>query len=305
LDERDRRWETAVRIHLISNADRARYALKFFLVALLAAGLAALAEARADAIGDAQLLRRSGCAGLMPPQRPLRHLVALDTTAAHWALGDSIGQAAARSGYSAEQLAGVHVTGSDDAVLAALRRSACATLMRADLTGIGLYRHGDNLWLVVASAQRRATPADLRAFASRVLDLVNATRARGASCGRRPFAPAPPVRLSTELAAAARGHAIDMAEHEYFEHQDLSGHTPADRVRALGYREKLVGENIAYGPRSPEEVVRGWLDSPEHCENIMNPRFAEMGIAYALGPAPAPASGRGLYWVQVLADPKS
>ena len=114
----------------------------------------------------------------------------------------------------------------------------------------------------------------------------------------------PPVRLSSALVAVAHGHAVDMAQHKYFEHQDLGGHTPADRVRAAGYREKLVGENIAYGPQSPEEVVRGWLDSPGHCENIMDPRFAEMGVAYAFGRAPSPASGLGLYWVQVLADPK-
>ena len=48
-----------------------------------------------------------------------------------------------------------------------------------------------------------------------------------------------------------------------------------------------------------EEVVQGWLDSPGHCENIMDPRFAEMGIAYAAGHAK-----RGLYWVQVLAAPR-
>jgi uncharacterized protein YkwD len=71
-------------------------------------------------------------------------------------------------------------------------------------------------------------------------------------------------------------------------------------VRAVGYREKLVGENIAYGPESTEEVMRGWLDSPGHCENIMDPRFAEMGIAFA----PGHASKRGLYWVQVLAAPR-
>ncbi len=96
------------------------------------------------------------------------------------------------------------------------------------------------------------------------------------------------------------GHAADMAAHQYFEHRDLSGHTPADRVRSVGYRETLVGENIAYGPKSAEEVVQGWLDSPGHCQNIMDPRFAEMGIAYA----PGRASKRGLYWVQVLAAPK-
>ncbi len=107
------------------------------------------------------------------------------------------------------------------------------------------------------------------------------------------------------LEQVAYGHARDMAEYAYFEHEDLAGHTPSDRVRAAGYREKLVGENIAYGPKSPDEVVSGWLDSPGHCENIMDPRFVEMGVAYTFGHAPARRSSRGLYWVQVLADPKS
>ena len=92
-----------------------------------------------------------------------------------------------------------------------------------------------------------------------------------------------------------------MAEKNYFEHVDPSGQSPADRVRAVGYAEKLVGENIAYGPKSVEEVVQGWLDSPGHCENIMDPRFAEMGI----GLAPGRSAKRGLYWVQVLAEPRA
>jgi uncharacterized protein YkwD len=99
----------------------------------------------------------------------------------------------------------------------------------------------------------------------------------------------------------AFGHAADMAAHNYFEHADLSGSSPADRVRAAGYREKLVGENIAYGPESAEEVVRGWLDSPGHCENIMDTRFAEMGVAFAAGRT----AKHGLYWVQLLAAPRA
>jgi uncharacterized protein YkwD len=68
----------------------------------------------------------------------------------------------------------------------------------------------------------------------------------------------------------------------------------------VGYREKLVGENIAFGPRTADEVVRGWLDSPGHCANIMDPRFAQMGIAYA-----ASHAKRGLFWVQLFAQPKA
>ncbi len=297
--------EDALRVHLISDAGR-RLAPRASLGALVASfALAAVPNARADALRDAQLLRQSGCAGVMAAQRPLQHLETLDSTAAQWALTHSLERAAAHSSYSADQLAGVHITGSDTEVLQALRRSACATLTRSDLTAIGLHRRGEDLWLVLASFNRNRVIADSPAFAARVLELVNTARERGASCGRRSFAPVPPVRLSTTLGAVARGHAMDMATHEYFEHQDLSGHTPADRVRASGYREKLVGENIAYGPQSPEEVVRGWLDSPGHCENLMDSRFMEMGIAYAFGHAPAPTSGLGLYWVQVLADPKN
>jgi uncharacterized protein YkwD len=139
------------------------------------------------------------------------------------------------------------------------------------------------------------------AFATRALQLVNDVRARGTHCGDELFGPAPPVTLSGTLANVALGHANDMAEKNYFEHVDPSGQSPADRVRAVGYSEKLVGENIAYGPKSVEEVVQGWLNSPGHCENIMDPRFAEMGI----GLAPGRADKRGLYWVQVLAEPRA
>jgi uncharacterized protein YkwD len=139
------------------------------------------------------------------------------------------------------------------------------------------------------------------ALAARALQLINEARQRGARCGTHSFGPAPPVALSGTLADVALGHAADMAEHNYFEHEDLAGHTPADRVRAVGYREKLVGENIAYGPTSADEVVQGWLASPGHCENIMDPRFAEMGVAYA----PGKVTKHGLYWVQLLAAPRS
>lgn len=139
-------------------------------------------------------------------------------------------------------------------------------------------------------------------LATRALQLVNDVRAHGTRCGEQLFGPVPPVSLSGTLASVAFGHASDMAEHHYFEHRDLTGLSPADRVRAVGYQEKLVGENIAYGPKSIEEVVQGWLDSPGHCENIMDPRFAEMGIGYATGRA---GTQQGLYWVQVLAQPRA
>jgi len=131
------------------------------------------------------------------------------------------------------------------------------------------------------------------------LQLVNEVRASGTRCGAKAFGPAPPLQMFATLDSVAAEHAADMARHDYFEHVDLKGNTPADRVRAAGYRAQLVGENIAYGPASAQEVVAGWLHSPGHCENIMDPRFTDMGLALASGRG----ARRGLYWDQVLTEP--
>lgn len=67
-----------------------------------------------------------------------------------------------------------------------------------------------------------------------------------------------------------------------------------------GYRWRQIGENLAAGPNSVKQVVSGWLSSPEHCANIMNPHFTEMGAAYALNPKSDSIS----CWAQVFGRPR-
>ena len=271
---------------------------------IAAAGITARAAAggtRDEAIAAVQMLREGGCGGIVPAARPLDHSVLLDQAAAQWASGRTLAAATESSGYRPEAASGVHLTGPPSSAVETLRRSDCATVTNRGMRDIGVHHRGRDTWIVLAAPYVVPSRTEAPVLAARALDLVNEARARGARCGARWFAPAPPVRLSGTLDGVALGHASDMAEHDYFEHEDLAGHSPADRVRAVGYRETLVGENIAYGLKSAEEVVHGWLDSPGHCENIMDPRFAEMGIAYAQGRAVK----HGLYWVQVLAAPRA
>ena len=264
---------------------------------------------------------------MVPRAQPLQHDTLLDRTAAQWSQGTPLRSAAVRSGFPPQSVIGVHIRGPDTAIQL-LRRSSCLEVTDRSLREMGAYRVGAEEWLVLASAypspalnglpariQPPIAPAQsspsqtasvltapaTAALAPRALQLVNDVRARGARCGDRVFAPVQPVTLSLTLTDVASGHALDMAEHNYFEHVDPAGQSPADRVRSVGYREKLVGENIAYGPKTVDEVVQGWLDSPGHCENIMDPRFAEMGIAVA----PGRSTRRGLFWVQVLAEPRA
>jgi uncharacterized protein YkwD len=265
---------------------------------LLPAWVAAAAPHN-DPLRSVQILREGGCGGILPAAAALQPNALLDRAAQQWAAGRTLGEATERSGYAAESASGLHTTGPESMIVQQLRRTSCVTIANRSLREIGIYRRGSDTWFVLAKNYAVPTSVQAPVLAARALELVNAARARGARCGERSFAPAPPVSLSDTLGGVALGHASDMAVHNYFEHEDLSGHTPADRVRAVGYPEKLVGENIAFGPRTAEEVVQGWLGSPGHCENIMDPRFAEMGIAYAPGHAK-----RGLYWVQLLAAPR-
>jgi uncharacterized protein YkwD len=90
---------------------------------------------------------------------------------------------------------------------------------------------------------------------------------------------APPLAWNPALAGAALAHSRDMARQRYLAHHGKDGSTPASRVTATGYTWRLVGENIASGQPTPEDAVAGWLDSPGHCVNLMDPRFTETGAA--------------------------
>jgi uncharacterized protein YkwD len=136
------------------------------------------------------------------------------------------------------------------------------------------------------------------AIRARVVELVNHARAKGRICGSERFTAAPPLSVSQKLSDAAGDHARDMARKKFFEHRGSDGSRPRDRVLRAGYESRLTGENIALGPESAEEVVSGWLASPGHCENIMDPRFQDIGVGLAIG------RNRGqIYWVQVFGAP--
>jgi uncharacterized protein YkwD len=91
-----------------------------------------------------------------------------------------------------------------------------------------------------------------------------------------------------------------MARNNYFSHSSRDGTTPAQRVERAGYRYRTTGENIAAGQTQPEAAVAGWIKSPGHCANLMNPAFTEMGTAYAVNAK----SAMGVYWTQAFGAPR-
>ncbi len=154
-----------------------------------------------------------------------------------------------------------------------------------------------------AQADTRAggepTPADrcdLPAFRASLLQAVNQARAEPRQCGSQSMPAAAPLRWERRLFAAARGHSADMARLDYMSPTGRDGRSVAQRVLAQGYPWSVVGENLAAGPQTVEEVVDGWLASPGHCVNLMKRDFAEVAVACVQ----REGTTWGRYWTMVL-----
>jgi len=96
-----------------------------------------------------------------------------------------------------------------------------------------------------------------------------------------------PLTINRWLNAAARSHAIDMANNCFVGHTGTDGLLYTDRVVNSGYFTKgptgWVGENCAVGgtSHSVETIFQGWLDSPGHYANLVDPDFKEFGYEIA------------------------
>ena len=153
------------------------------------------------------------------------------------------------------------------------------------------------LWVLPAAPARAEAPDNLEALRQRALELVNQARSReGLS----------PLEAGGNLDEAAQSHAQDMLRRGYFSHTSPEGGNVQDRyVAAGGSRWELAAENIARceGCAPPltaatvEWLQEGWMNSPEHRENILRAGLTRFGFGIA---ADAPG---GLYAVQTFAGP--
>ena len=131
----------------------------------------------------------------------------------------------------------------------------------------------------------------------RALALINAARSEARLCGNTPYDAAEPVSWNAQLESAAAAHSTDMTTHNFFDHTGSDGGGIGQRVTASGYRWSRVGENIAAGQRSARAAIDGWIGSPGHCRNLMNPDYTEIALACVED------SGADYtrYWTNVLA----
>lgn len=141
----------------------------------------------------------------------------------------------------------------------------------------------------VAQWNSRSSDMELELF-----KLVNQTRSEARSCGAEGrFEPAVPLKFDPALQCAARHHSQDMTVQDFFSHYNPQGLSEFERIfyaslapPASGIFEEMpnifpiTGENIAQGIQDPRAAIEKWLESDEHCANLMSPMFTHMGMGF-------------------------
>jgi hypothetical protein len=122
-----------------------------------------------------------------------------------------------------------------------------------------------------------------------VIDATNAEREK---------AGVPALKSNPILMQAARLHSENMARQKTLAHV-LDNKSPEQRVKELGYDYFTTGENVAWNQPDATAVVKSWMNSPHHRDNILNKDFTEIGIGIAENDAGEP------YYTQVFGRPKA
>lgn len=123
-------------------------------------------------------------------------------------------------------------------------------------------------------------------FAQKVLKLVNKERAKA---GRKA------LKLDASLNRAAKVRAKEITE--VFSHDRPDGSSCFSIMKEMGISYRAVGENIAAGQPTPEEVVNSWMNSEGHRANILSDDFEKLGVGYVKA-----GGAYKHYWVQLFSD---
>ncbi len=107
-----------------------------------------------------------------------------------------------------------------------------------------------------------------------LLDLTNNQRQQQAL---------PTLILSDKLTEAAKLKAEDMLKNQYWAHSSQTGVDPWHWFDQVDYAYQLAGENLAKNYSTSEQAVEAWMNSPTHRDNLLNPKFTEIGFAIVEG----------------------
>lgn len=99
------------------------------------------------------------------------------------------------------------------------------------------------------------------------------------------------LSLNSKLDSAAQANADDMAARDYWSHYTPDGNPPWIWVTNQGYSYQKLGQNLATGFDDEQSTINGWMASPPHRENLLDPDYTDVGFGYANVPDYTAAGG--------------
>ncbi len=92
------------------------------------------------------------------------------------------------------------------------------------------------------------------------------------------------LTINSKLNTSAQAKANDMIARDYWAHNTPDGNEPWVFFDAAGYSYTKAGENLAYGFATSNDTIIGWMNSPSHKANLLDPKFTEVGFGFANSP---------------------
>ena len=92
-----------------------------------------------------------------------------------------------------------------------------------------------------------------------------------------------PLSVNQKLSDAAYIKGADMINKDYWAHVAPDGTEPWAFFNSIGYKYRYAGENLARDFSNPNSAVEAWMQSTSHRENILNPKYKEIGIGVVEG----------------------
>ncbi len=129
-------------------------------------------------------------------------------------------------------------------------------------------------------------PPSLPQLRTDIVTLVNTARLK---------ANLKPLKYNNLLENSAQRYAELMAKEGFFGHVSPEGQTLKDRISASGYYNQsysidcncikgfVLGENLARGQKTADEVMRDWMNSPNHRAAILSPDYTDIGVGESAG----------------------
>lgn len=93
------------------------------------------------------------------------------------------------------------------------------------------------------------------------------------------------LKANDQLDKAAQNKAQDMASRNYWSHDTPDGHPPWKFVIDQNYSYQKLGENLAAGFNDEQTTINGWMASPHHRDNLLDPGFTDVGFGVAQSPS--------------------